>query len=302
MVNYEIKNLVQRSEEWHTHRSKTIGASDIAIIMGISPFMKRHKLWEIKTGRSDNIKTNFAMQRGVEAEPLIREFYETYTGVETRDLIVIDKNWQVASASLDAMVYDSDAETFEPIIAEFKYPKQEVIDMAKNGIVPPHYMAQVQWQLMITGAEYCDFVAYGNDDNYGIVKVMPDKKMHKEMLKEAKEFWSHVENDTAPEVAPNEHHIVDGEAFYNLETEALKLKTEIDLITARYDGLKKKMIDMADGKNIKGSFFTITSKTRMEYDWDKIKDEWGISKADLDLCKKEGINYMEVRKTSRKGV
>jgi putative phage-type endonuclease len=67
--------------EWHELRAKGIGGSDVASIMGTSPFMKEEKLFALKTGQliSDNSEgVSFAMHMGNLYEPIIqRRFAES---------------------------------------------------------------------------------------------------------------------------------------------------------------------------------------------------------------------------------
>ena len=51
MSNMKVVDLNQRSEEWLQWRSKGVTASDIPIILGLSPYKTRWQLWAEKVGR-----------------------------------------------------------------------------------------------------------------------------------------------------------------------------------------------------------------------------------------------------------
>lgn len=50
------------------------------------------------------------------------------------------------------------------------------------------YFFQVQGQLMITGAPFCDFVLYTNKDVY-VERILPDRNLHQDMLVRLSAFY-----------------------------------------------------------------------------------------------------------------
>ena len=45
-----IVELDQRSDNWHRWRTNGVGASDICVLMGSSPYKSPYQLWEEKRG------------------------------------------------------------------------------------------------------------------------------------------------------------------------------------------------------------------------------------------------------------
>jgi putative phage-type endonuclease len=72
-------DLKQGSKEWLDYRATRIGASDIAKILGVSPYGTAFDLYEEKNGLKETF-CNAGMRFGNVAEPLIREYYEAKTG------------------------------------------------------------------------------------------------------------------------------------------------------------------------------------------------------------------------------
>ena len=66
------KDLVQGSAEWLAWRNEGVGASDIPVIMGASPYMTLEQLKAQKWGGKASYTTK-AMQRGHDLEPACRE-------------------------------------------------------------------------------------------------------------------------------------------------------------------------------------------------------------------------------------
>lgn len=65
-----------QSPEWHAERAGAIGGSDIAAIMGKSPWKSYYTLWAEKSGLiDDHIEPNMAMRLGTAFEPVIRKLW-----------------------------------------------------------------------------------------------------------------------------------------------------------------------------------------------------------------------------------
>lgn len=182
---------VQRSQAWHEWRRKHIGASEVAVIMGVSDFMSVRELWELKTGRSQPFDGNWATKRGEAAESKIRELYERSTGAKTIDPVMEYPEWPVLSASLDAVDWS------RGLLAEFKYPSKAKHEMAVNGDVPPTYYPQLQAQMLVSGINIIDYVSY-DGESIKIVEVDADRDYQAKMLSACKNFWGYVETDTPP--------------------------------------------------------------------------------------------------------
>jgi len=78
---------IQRSPEWFAWRrgddlgdGPRITASEIGIILGISPYKTAHRLWLEKTGQADPPPPNWGQQRGIDLEDTARLAYVRKTG------------------------------------------------------------------------------------------------------------------------------------------------------------------------------------------------------------------------------
>ena len=140
-----IINLVQGSELWLAHRRGLRNASESAVL-GISPWCTPYQLWLLKTGRAEP-DVNANMRRGTALEPAARSAYEESTGHVTQPLVLQDGLY---SASLDGMTLAGD------LIVEIKVPfngrESALWQEIEAGQVPGHYAAQIQHQLMVSGA------------------------------------------------------------------------------------------------------------------------------------------------------
>lgn len=186
-----IIQLAQGSPEWHAYRLSKRNASESAAVLGISPWMTPYQLWLVKTGRYvTEVRT--AMQRGTDLEPAARAAYEAQTGLVMQPLVLEAGAY---SASLDGMTLEGD------LIVEIKCPyKGQASDLwqdASSGVVPDHYITQIQHQLMLSGAATAHLWVY--DGNVGfLVEVTRDDDYMVRIRNAWDEFQTYLDTDTPP--------------------------------------------------------------------------------------------------------
>ena len=77
-----VSTLNLSHEEWLEYRKKGIGGSEIASILGVSPFSNAYKVWLDKTDKSE--KGNFdnqAMYWGRRLEDIVAQEFTERTGL-----------------------------------------------------------------------------------------------------------------------------------------------------------------------------------------------------------------------------
>ena len=138
--------------------------------------------------------TSAAMQRGIDAEPVARGAYEARTGNIVRTTGFVIREDLAVGCSLDG-----DIRAFEGIL-EIKCPKSATMaQYLKDDRLPPDYLPQVTHNLWITGAQWCDFVAW--DDrmppglNYFCVRVVRDNAAIAAYEVEVRKFLTEVESE-----------------------------------------------------------------------------------------------------------
>ena len=188
-----MKELKQRTPEWLKFRSSKIGASDIAIIMGISPWKKPYDLWLEKLGFDQETKTNRFIERGNNLEyNALKRFNEEFRCQCIPSVIVHPKH-EFFMASFDGL----DAE--KKISIEIKCPGiTSHKKIQKSQKVPKIYIPQVLMQkeiAKVTERSYEHyFMSYRDDDNFTIFKVEDDDEYLKEIFKTCTQFWDGIIN------------------------------------------------------------------------------------------------------------
>lgn len=119
-----------------------------------------------------------SMERGNELEPLARQAYMCETFADVQEVGFVDWERLRAGCSPDGVIYiekpnldfqNMSYEEFKQIITtpikkiiEIKCP--EIVNFLRYAEsadnIPPLYKTQMQYNMLITGAESCDFVAY----------------------------------------------------------------------------------------------------------------------------------------------
>jgi putative phage-type endonuclease len=183
----------QGSPEWLRWRADGIGGSDIAAILGLSPFPDAtpEKLLKEKIERTTR-NTNFAMRRGTFLEPKARAFFELRIGYLYVPLCVEhdDQSWM--RVSLDGFC----AQRLD--LLEVKAANFKVHDYALSGLVPDYYLVQVQWQLITAGVKVGHFINYNDAAQFkggnelAHVVVHEDAEQQAEIHTAAEEFWFKV--------------------------------------------------------------------------------------------------------------
>lgn len=147
------QNLVQGSPEWKAYRANHFNASDAPAMLGLSPYKTRTQLLnEMKSGISQDIDaaTQRRFDDGHRFEALARPIAEKIIG---QDLYPVTGSEGKLSASFDGLTMD------ETICFEHKTLNDEIRSATCAEDLGAHLRAQMEQQLMISGAETCLFMA-----------------------------------------------------------------------------------------------------------------------------------------------
>lgn len=180
-------------EEWHIERAKGIGASDAPALAGVDPWKTAHDVWLDKLGLKEKVKPNWAMQRGIDTEPVARDIYETSFGLQMPPKNFVHKDYDFIRANLDG--YNEETNT----LIEIKVPGKKTVEMAMHGLVPCNYFCQIQYQLMVSNAVHADYVVYDSnarpiDQLIYVVRLLPNQMYQRKLMRLAKWFWHQVQN------------------------------------------------------------------------------------------------------------
>lgn len=191
--------------QWLQERRSGVGGSDVAAILGISPYGSPWSVWADKVGLvplDDRDGTTPAMQLGTDLEPVIAKMFHRSTDlyVVGEQTLVRHRREPTHFATLDGYVVDSDSDVFEVEHGtddelllralgtyEAKYSTVEWSD------VPPHVDAQVQWQLHVTGlaAAWLAVLAFPfGRPSFSVFEIVRDDARIVEIVAAVDRFWN----------------------------------------------------------------------------------------------------------------
>jgi putative phage-type endonuclease len=190
--------MEQRTEEWFAAKLGKVSASRVADVLakiksGESASRKNYKMELVVqrlTGKAGESFTNAAMEWGTEQEPFARMAYEAHTGTFVKEEGFVDHpTIEGFGCSPDGLVGDG--------LIEIKCPNTAThIETVLENKAPSKYIPQMQCQMAVTGAKWCDFVSFDprvpEDLQLFVVRVERDQEYIDSMEVEVKQFLSEV--------------------------------------------------------------------------------------------------------------
>lgn len=199
----DISNLSR--EDWLEYRKKGIGGSDVAAIMGISPFATIRDLFYNKTGVQPVIQEEeesnwVAKEVGHRLEDLVAEIFSKKTGLEVFPVRVMFRHplYPFMLADVDFFVRMLDG-TFA--ILECKTCNYNAKDKWADEGIPAHYVLQVRHYLSVMNMQKA-FIAclYGNNENEFVYRTIERDLIEEEdIIDQETYFWQeHVLKNVVP--------------------------------------------------------------------------------------------------------
>lgn len=201
-------------ETWLKERSKGIGGSDAACILGLNPYKTNVELWKEKTGRAkaQDISQKPCVIYGKKAEEYLRELfkldYPEYKVTHNPYDLHIHKGFNFIQASLDGELLEIKTALrgiFECKTTEIHRPQ----DWEKwNKQIPMNYFCQVLHYFAIDeDYKFCKLkvqIKHKNEKetqlttkHYHILREEHEDDINYLIEKEC-EFWHYVEKDKEP--------------------------------------------------------------------------------------------------------
>ena len=283
-----IVQLVQGSAEWHAYRQTMRNASESAAVLGISPWITPYQLWLLKTGRSVS-QTNATMARGTHLEPAARAAYEEQTGAVMQPLVMQDGRY---SASLDGITLDGG------LIVEIKCPfkgrDSELWRSVAAGAVPGHYGAQVQHQLMVTGAQEAHVWVF--DGSEGLLLSIGRDEAAMEAIRGAWDaFEPFLDGDMPPPLTDRDTVAREDAPWAAAAQEYLQAKRAAEASTEALERARDALAGIATHPKESGAGVTVTRFWKQgSVDYKKVPALRG-----LDVTPYRGATREEVRVTAK---
>lgn len=224
-----VHDLQQGSPEWEQFRLTHYGASEAAVMLGISPKGTRSELLRLKylgdsKQFSDWVRENI-LDKGHESEATARPI--------TSDEIDDDLYPRVCSAQIMPawasfeMSASTDGLTLSKRVAwEHKFWNEALAESVRAGVLPDEYMPQCQQIMMVTGAQKVIFtVSDGTREKRVSMDVLPDAEWQERILA----GWCQFDKDLAAYQLPEAEKVLAAEPVLALPAIAVQLQGQIDV-------------------------------------------------------------------------
>ena len=240
---------------WLEKRKHYITGTDAGKLIGVSPWGGKFAVWLDKTGRAAPVVETPAMKAGKKFESAILQMYAEEMNcklehVDGYQLITCDK-YPRLGASLDGWNHDLQV----PVDAKNIKWKNEKWGDAWTDQFPEYYKAQLQVQMMVTGATFAHLAVMFSGQDFFIYSMEYDEDMAQKILDASDEFWPYVERDKMPEADGSDEATEYIKSEFARGDAAIKEPKEpTEEILEALNGLQKAKLDEKDAQNRKTEF------------------------------------------------
>lgn len=190
-------------EEWLAARRTGVGGSDIAAILGKSPWRSPIQIWASKVGldevtKDKDDKEPIRLRLGNELEPVVAKVLAEESGLvveRTPFTIARDPDRPTLICSPDGFAKSKDG---DPVLVELKTADSSKAEEWEEG-VPEDYVMQVNHNLGVTGLGMA-FVGclIGGTRDFRWAVVERDEGMIETLRDRALAFWEFVRTEQSP--------------------------------------------------------------------------------------------------------
>lgn len=182
---------------WLAWRTEGIGASDVAAIVGLSPWSSPWSLWAEKLGLLGEREDDVLMEAGRWLELAIAPWVQDRTGLVVRgaQTCVESTADPVHRCTLDGLVHEGPGSTHPLGVLEIK-----TAGPGRTPDQPPaHHAAQAQWQMHVTGLQRT-WLATLRGRRLDITEIARDDEDIAFLVARSAEFWQLVQEQEPPPV------------------------------------------------------------------------------------------------------
>lgn len=181
--------------KWLEERRKGIGGSDIAAIMGLSPFKTAYQVYREKRKEVEDWQGNELTDWGKRMEPAIRQWYSDKTGRDVRlpDKIMYHPQHPFMLASLDGFTDDGRVVEIKTARSGKNWGEPE------TNQIPDYYAVQVHHYMTITGFQVADIPVSIAGSSPSLYIVEADKEISEMIIEACAKFWERVQSGNPPD-------------------------------------------------------------------------------------------------------
>lgn len=209
-----LGDFAPNSPEWHAARRNGIGASEIAAVVGLSPFESAFSLWHRKKGNLPGADpSNPLFYWGHALEPLVaQKFSELHPDLATAHIGThrhSDRAWQLAN--LDRGIWDL-GEFFQMgLELPADHPPKSVLEIkttrygdnwgpSGSDEIPLHVRCQVMQQMDVFSAPYAWVAVLIGGNDYREYRIDFNEADAAALREAGAAFWASLQTDDEPPI------------------------------------------------------------------------------------------------------
>lgn len=185
------------SPPWHAARAHGIGGSEIAAVLGLSPWESRFSLWHRKKGLAAPVAQNDVMYWGNRLEPVVRDEFNIRHADDLPPVRTVGtwrhaaRAWQIANpdGQLDDELYEGKTAYNDDGWGE-----------PETDEIPVYYRTQCLWYLDVFGLRRCRIAVLISGSDYREYFVEYDRDEVQIMLIAAREFLDTLARNERPNI------------------------------------------------------------------------------------------------------
>ena len=247
-----IKTAEMERDAWLQERSKGIGGSDVATVLGLNPYKTPLSLWEEKTGKTKGSPAGEAAYWGTTLEDVVAKEFSKRTGMKIQRVNFLlstgEDGWmrgnidraivneqiaktvrvnKPAKAAETGLMLSTDVglecKTANAFMADKWGPSQE--DEIVSGKVvtdhqiPLYYETQIQWYMAVTGIKKFYVAVLIGGQDFRMYEVQRDEDVIKAIVEKCRAFWF---EKVLADVAPDPINVDDIKKLYSRDIGELR--------------------------------------------------------------------------------
>lgn len=181
-------------EEWRELRSRYIGGSDAAAVVGLNPYASPYSLWSEKTGKVTGFGGNLATEVGTYLEEFVAQKFAAETGKKVRKCkqSFLNSKYPFAIANIDREIVGEDAGL------EIKTTDSLNLKKFNGGEYPANYYCQCVHYLAVTGKQRWYLAVLIGNKEFKWFTIERDQAEIDALMSSEADFWEYVKTDTPP--------------------------------------------------------------------------------------------------------
>lgn len=244
-------------ENWLKCRDIGIGASESAVLMGLSPYESVYTMFMRRTGEIPPIEDNNFMEWGRRLEDAVAQKYSDDTGRPVRRngwmLQSLAYPWLTATPDYDVLsrLREVVGAPNDPLgLLECKTANHYSIEYWQDG-APAHYRCQVQHQMIVTGRNYGSLAVLIGGNQFRWMEEYENKRFQSALVKKTETFMKMVRGELPPPL-PDAHPST-SETLQRMLADGRAIELP-DAIVAFHEGYQQALRDEKDAKDRKDQY------------------------------------------------